>query len=201
MPSSTFPTVLQAPLLALRRTGIVTRVLPPDRVATILLAALVVEIRAAARAAPLLLEEGFERRSRVDLTSARPACEAGHMRILAKGHLAAGVQVRTACGDYVGWVMRARTGCAQDRPRVAGRVAERLLGQVVAKRVAPFPPGATRSVCSGAFSWAQPRRKRRALRRRSRRWARPDKPSSVPRNGTTRITPFAWPLPLSLSFP
>jgi hypothetical protein len=33
----------------------------------------------------------------------------------------------------------------EHRGRVAARAAERSLGQVIVKRVAPFPPGATRS--------------------------------------------------------
>jgi hypothetical protein len=66
-------------------------------------------------------------------------------------------------GDALRWP------CAQDRIRVAVRAAERSLGQVIVKRVAPFPPGATRSVSGAGAGQAARGLDRCETRRRNRR--------------------------------
>ena len=69
---------LQRRSRCLRRSRIVLGVLAPVRRPPFILAPIAVEEGATARTTPLLGEERFERRDRVDLASARVAGEPGH---------------------------------------------------------------------------------------------------------------------------
>src|SRR6185369_7420571 len=75
LPAARRPPILIATLGRLGRAGVVRRVLASRVLAPLEIAPIVVQKRPAPRTAPLLGEERFDRRDRVDLSAARPARE------------------------------------------------------------------------------------------------------------------------------